>query len=246
MPLIALFLPERMICPVVLPPIVRLLNCDVWIEPAPFLKVSVPATDAAPSTSSAAVGALVLIPILLLVVSRLRRLDAKFNAVVLEPKVTAVLFASVIAVPLMVKLPPTVVSPVPVVNVVAPVWVKLPESVVASTKLIRPVPEFKTMLPVVSPPKVKVCALVVPRLPAPVRNVLLFVVPAEIEAVGVPPATFMKANRAEAVEVLPSKISSVKFVGVKAPAFLCHRPTMPVSEQLWPEIQTTPDAFGRV
>jgi hypothetical protein len=50
--------------------------------------------------------------------------------------------------------------------------------------------------------------LVVPRLPAAVRKVLLLD-PAEREAVGVPPAVLIKANLAEAVEVPPKRTSTV-------------------------------------
>ncbi len=49
------------------------------------------------------------------------------------------------------------------------------------------------------PPKVKVCPLVVAKFPPPVRKVLLFVVPAEMEAVGVPELTLINAKSAEVV-----------------------------------------------
>jgi hypothetical protein len=59
--------------------------------------------------------------------------------------------------------------------------------------------------------------LVVPRLPLPERKVLALAVVPAIEAVGVPPATLMKANLAEAVEVPPTNRSTVAFLGLSAP-----------------------------
>lgn len=47
-------------------------------------------------------------------------------------------------------------------------------------------------------------------------------VPAEAEAVGVPPAMFITANLAELVLVAPSKRSSVILVGMTAPDLLCQ------------------------
>ncbi len=103
----------RVISPVFVPPIVRGLFCVVWIVPAPFLNERVPEIEAAPATSRVVVGALVLIPTLVLVVSRFKRLEAKLRAVVLEPRVTVELLAKVRPVPLTVRLPPRVVAPVP-------------------------------------------------------------------------------------------------------------------------------------
>ena len=60
---------------------------------------------------------------------------------------------------------------------------------------------LKDMSPVVDPPKVRDCLLVVARLPAAVRNAPPVIpVPAEIEAVGVPvPVMLSTANFADAV-----------------------------------------------
>jgi len=85
-----------------------------------------------------------------------------------------------------------------------------------SARVIKPDPESTTMLPVVAPPMVSVWLLVVPRLPAPVRNVALLR-PPEIEAVGVPELTLVKANLADAVEIPPINRSTVAFFGVSAP-----------------------------
>lgn len=115
------FKPFKVICPVVAPPIVKLLFPVVAMVPAPVWKVNDPATDAAPLTSRVEVGALVPIPTLWLVVSRFKRLLPKFRAVVLFPRETVELFASVKDVPLTVKFPPTVVTPVPVVKAEDPV-----------------------------------------------------------------------------------------------------------------------------
>jgi len=95
-------------------------------------------------------------PILPLVVSRFKRLVAKVSAEVLFASETLAGFVMVRVVPFIVKLPPTVVSPVPVVKLVAPVWVKLPASVVLFAREINPEPEFKTILPVDVPPRVRV------------------------------------------------------------------------------------------
>ena len=79
-------------------------------------------------------------------------------------------------------------------------------------------PVLIAKLPVVEPPSVKVWALVVPRLPKPVRKAALLPELAEIVAVGVPELTLMKPNLAEAVAVLPIKTSRVSFMGDKAPS----------------------------
>src|SRR5260370_1278650 len=76
--------------------------------------------------------------------------------------------------PAKVRLPPKVVRPVPVVI-----------GALLTVFKLRAVGESTTILPVDAEPIAKVCALVVPSTPAPVRNVALFAVPAEIEAVGV-------------------------------------------------------------
>ena len=67
----------------------------------------------------------------------------------------------------------------------------------------------RVMFPVPDPPKARVWELVVPRLPAPVRKVLLLAVPADMDAVGVPELTFMNAKSADAVEVPPKSRSKV-------------------------------------
>src|SRR3989344_8759552 len=73
-----------------------------------------------------------------------------------------------------------------------------------SEKVIAEDPESTTISPVVDPPMVKVCILVVLITPAASK-----VRSPEIVAVGVPPAIFMKAIFAEDVAVPPIKISSV-------------------------------------
>ncbi len=49
--------------------------------------------------------------------------------------------------------------------------------------------------------------MVVPRLPSPVRKVLIFPLFADIEATGVPPALLTKANFAVSVEIPPTNKS---------------------------------------
>ena len=66
-------------------------------------------------------------------------------------------------------------------------------------------------------PRVKLCALVVPRTPVPVRKVALLAVFAEILAVGVPEFMFVIANFAEPVELLPSKKSCEGILSKIAP-----------------------------
>jgi hypothetical protein len=83
--------------------------------------------------------------------------------------------------------------------------------------------ELNERFPVVLPPKVRVCILVVAKFPSPVKKTALFPELAEIEAVGVPvPIMLRTANLAEAVLVAPSKRSSVIFVGARAPLALCQ------------------------
>ena len=67
----------------------------------------------------------------------------------------------------------------------------------------------RTILPVLGPPSVRLCSLVVPRFPDPVKNVALLPEEAEIEAVGVPPATLTNLNFAEAVVTPPMRKSCV-------------------------------------
>jgi len=66
--------------------------------------------------------------------------------------------------------------------------------------------EKKLIFPVDAVPSCKVCLFVVPRIPVAVSEVVLLFEP-EIEAVGTPLPTFVKANFALAVLVLPSKRS---------------------------------------
>ncbi len=73
-----------------------------------------------------------------------------------------------------------------------------------SESVIRPDPLSSTMFPVVAPPIVRVCALVVERLPLPVRNVALLPWFADIDAVGVPEPTLINAILALAVDSHPS------------------------------------------
>src|SRR5258708_344906 len=78
------------------------------------------------------------------------------------------------------------------------------ERIVVPLMVVVPVPARgeMTMLPVLAPPIVKVWALVVPRVPVAVNETALLFVP-EIEAVGVPPATLVKANLALVVALDP-------------------------------------------
>src|SRR3989344_6568626 len=78
-------------------------------------------------------------------------------------------------------------------------------------------PILRLVSPLSPPPKVRVCLLVVPRFPKPVRKAaLLLPVPAETEAVGVPLLTFSTANLAEAEVVPPMRRSRVELIGVRA------------------------------
>lgn len=111
--------------------------------------------------------------------------------------------------------------PVVVVEVmsadVEPLTAKSPEIVVSSDKVIAEDPESSVIFPVVDPPIVKVCILVVLITPAASR-----VRSPEMVAVGVPPATLIKPNLAEDVAVAPIKTSSDILVGERAPEFLCQ------------------------
>ena len=66
-------------------------------------------------------------------------------------------------------------------------------------------------------PKVRVCALVVPNTPNPVRKAALLPELADTEAVGVPEFMFKTANLAEAEELPPTRKSRVEFMGYRAP-----------------------------
>ena len=78
----------------------------------------------------------------------------------------------------------------------------------------------RRICPVVVPPIVKFWALVVPRFPIPVRNVVFAPLLAEMEAVGVPELTLIKANLDDWVEVPPSNRSCVLFTSVINPPFV--------------------------
>ena len=90
-----------------------------------------------------------------------------------------------------------------------------------STPLVEcttPVPRPNTDIsPVEEEPRVRVCLLVVPSTPAPVRYVALSPELAEMEAVGVPLLTFMKANLEEEVDTPPRVRSVVRFPGERTP-----------------------------
>jgi hypothetical protein len=77
-----------------------------------------------------------------------------------------------------------------------------PRLIVASDRIVVFEPLSITMLPVVEEPRVRVCALVVDNTPSPERYVAVLPLLPEIEAVGVPLATFKNANLAE-VEAVP-------------------------------------------
>src|SRR5579862_1510863 len=79
--------------------------------------------------------------------------------------------------------------------------------------------EKKLILPVVPVPNWSACLLLVPRTPVAV-SVVAPVIPADKEAVGVPPATLVKANFALVVAVDPRRRSSVMLVGESALLFL--------------------------
>ena len=82
--------------------------------------------------------------------------------------------------------------------------------------------EKKLMLPVEPFPNWRVCALVVPRTPFPVREVALFPLLAEIVAVGVPELTLVNANLAEVVALDPRSRSWVVFLSKIAPFALSN------------------------
>ena len=84
---------------------------------------------------------------------------------------------------------------------------------VESERVTTPDPESTTMFPVVDPPKVRVCMLVVARLPAPVRKAALLPELAEMVAVGVPELTLRTANLAEVVAAPPMRRSTVELLG---------------------------------
>ncbi len=89
--------------------------------------------------------------------------------------------------------------------------------------------------------------MVVPKTPAPERNVALLPELAEIEAVGVPELTFKTANLAELVACPPTKKSRVLLIGYTAPLVTFHQ-LVPVEK---PQLilfcrQRVPVASGKV
>lgn len=113
----------------------------------------------------------------------------------------------------------------PVEDVVADVITPVP--VVPKRMALFPVDDPNpmlpsAMLPVDKEPRLSVCMFVVPSTPPPVRNVALLPLFADIDAVGVPPATLMKANFALADDIPPNKTSYVELLGEMALVFNCH------------------------
>jgi len=98
-------------------------------------------------------------------------------------------------------------------------------------------PETSWTLPVVALPSWRVWLLVVPRIPVALSEVAPVV--ADNEAVGVPPATFTKANFALVVAVDPRSRSWVLILSVIAP-FDCSNgePPLPIGKMP----VTSPDA----
>lgn len=118
-------------------------------------------------------------------------------------------------------VPPVVVNPA--LPVIRPEEVKVPAPVRLAPEAVSDVvpPEARTIFPVLVSPRVSDCLAVVAILPA----AFMYkppVVPAESEAVGVPPAMLVTANRALEVAVAPRSRSSVILTGVIAPAFSCQ------------------------
>ena len=72
-----------------------------------------------------------------------------------------------------------------------------PRLIVASDRIVVFEPLSITTFPVELFPIVRVCALVVPSTPSPERVVAILPLLPDIEAVGVPPATFKNANLAK-------------------------------------------------
>jgi len=105
---------------------------------------------------------------------------------------------------------PVNVRPIPPANVPLPASETFPNE--SSTLAL----EKKLILPVVPVPNCNVCLFVVPRMPVAVRDVAP-IVPAETDAVGMPPATLVKANLADVVAVLPISRSCVVFLSKIVP-----------------------------
>src|SRR5579862_3180361 len=93
------------------------------------------------------------------------------------------------------------------------------ERIVVPLIVVVPVPldGLIAILPVEPLPNCNVCLLVVPKTPAPVRKEALLPLLAEMEAVGVPPATLVKAKVALAVAFDPRRRSSHGFLSKIAP-----------------------------
>ena len=84
-----------------------------------------------------------------------------------------------------------------------------------------PNPE-RTISPVEVLPMVSVCLLVVAKVPPPVMYRLLLPEFAEMEAVGIPLATFRNANFDEVVAVPPRERSKVLENGERSPLLICQ------------------------
>ena len=115
---------------------------------------------------------------------------------------------------------PEDVSPVNPVKVPAPIKFA-PLAVKANVP-----PGTSCTSPVSVSPKVKVCFVVVAKVPVALRYTPP-AAPAETDAVGVPVATFKKPNLADAVLIDPIKTSSDAFIGEMALEFLCQYPAVP-------------------
>jgi hypothetical protein len=96
-----------------------------------------------------------------------------------------------------------------------------PVTFVLSDRVISPVPESITMLPVVAPPRVRVWLLVVAKVPsAVIENPPAS--PADRVAVGVPEATLRNAILADDVVAPPSSRSTLGIIGERAPLDRFH------------------------
>lgn len=93
------------------------------------------------------------------------------------------------------------------------------EAVIIPDALSAPVIEVllrSDMFPVVEPPRVNVCILVVANVPLPVMYRALFPEFAEMDAVGVPESTLMNANLADVVAIPPIRRSCVVLICASA------------------------------
>ena len=104
-----------------------------------------------------------------------------------------------------------VCAPVPDVKFKAVAPVELPREMI---RAVASVPRAK--FPVLVSPIVKVCFAVVAKVPVALKYAAPFV-PADTDAVGVPELTLVTANFALAVDVPPTKRSTVLLIGAKAP-----------------------------